>query len=151
MAAFEQFTLDTNILFYAVDRSDAEKHETAVKLVKAAMQARITLSLQTLNEFYFAATRKRIANPAAVVSFVDGCRATFRIVAPSEDDLVQAIAANQSHGLAYYDALLWATARRAGCRFLLTEDFQSGRMLDGVLFLNPFQDPPPLELQHFLA
>ncbi len=36
--------------------------------------------------------------------------------------------------------MLWATARRAGCRLLLSEDFQDGRDLGGVLFLNPF-DP----------
>ena len=36
--------------------------------------------------------------------------------------------------------MLWATARRAGCRLLLSEDFQDGRDLGGVLFANPF-DP----------
>lgn len=34
--------------------------------------------------------------------------------------------------------MLWATARRAGCRLLLSEDLQDGRFLGGVLFRNPF-------------
>jgi len=34
--------------------------------------------------------------------------------------------------------MLWATARDAGCRVILSEDFQDGQMLEGVTFLNPF-------------
>jgi predicted nucleic acid-binding protein len=43
--------------------------------------------------------------------------------------------------------MLWATARRAGCRLIVTEDFQDGRELRGVWFVNPFGDalPPRLE------
>jgi predicted nucleic acid-binding protein len=43
--------------------------------------------------------------------------------------------------------MLWATARRAGCRLIVTEDFQDGRELGGVRFVNPFGDalPAPLE------
>jgi predicted nucleic acid-binding protein len=35
--------------------------------------------------------------------------------------------------------MLWATLDQAGCRTLLTEDFQDGRTLGGVTFLNPFE------------
>jgi predicted nucleic acid-binding protein len=40
--------------------------------------------------------------------------------------------------MSFWDALLWATADRIGVRHLLTEDFQDGRMLGGVTFVNPF-------------
>jgi predicted nucleic acid-binding protein len=33
---------------------------------------------------------------------------------------------------------LWATANRAGCRVLFSEDPQDGRRLEGVLFVDPF-------------
>ena len=36
--------------------------------------------------------------------------------------------------------MLWATAKRAGCRMLFSEDLQDGRRLGDVLFVNPF-DP----------
>jgi predicted nucleic acid-binding protein len=35
--------------------------------------------------------------------------------------------------------MLWATADRVGVRYLLTEDFQDGRVLGGVTFVNPFE------------
>ena len=44
----------------------------------------------------------------------------------------------QHHGLSFWDAMLWATASRAGCRMLFSEDLEDGRGLDGVLFVNPF-------------
>ena len=41
-------------------------------------------------------------------------------------------------GLSFWDGMLWATANRAGCRMLFSEDLEDGRRLDGVLFCNPF-------------
>lgn len=35
--------------------------------------------------------------------------------------------------------LLWASARRAGVKQLLTEDLQDGFALQGVTFINPFK------------
>jgi predicted nucleic acid-binding protein len=42
------------------------------------------------------------------------------------------------HPLAFWDAMLWAAAQRAGVRHLLTEDLQDGFSLAGVRFVNPF-------------
>jgi predicted nucleic acid-binding protein len=58
--------------------------------------------------------------------------------AADEDALAEAIEASVRHRLAFWDALLWATVRRAGCRLLLSEDFQDGWSLGGVTVLDPF-------------
>jgi predicted nucleic acid-binding protein len=71
---------------------------------------------------------------------IDGFRFAFPVCAADEDDLDRAMRAVADHNLSFWDAMLWATARRAGCRLLLSEDFQDGRDLGGVLFVNPF-DP----------
>ena len=44
----------------------------------------------------------------------------------------------QAHRLSYWEAQLWATARLNQIEIVLTEDFEHGRTLDGVRFLNPF-------------
>jgi predicted nucleic acid-binding protein len=62
----------------------------------------------------------------------------FPVVAGDETDLAGAVSAVQHHGLSFWNAMLWATASRAGCRMLFSEDLQDGRRLDGVLFVNPF-------------
>ena len=55
-----------------------------------------------------------------------------------EGDLLMALDAVRAHRLALWDAMLWASAQRAGVRHLLTEDIQDGFALQGVTFINPF-------------
>ena len=45
----------------------------------------------------------------------------------------------KKHRLAFWDAMLWGAAQRAGVRHLLTEDLQDGFELAGVRFVNPFE------------
>jgi predicted nucleic acid-binding protein len=51
-----------------------------------------------------------------------------------------ALGAVGRHRLSFWDALLWATARDAGVPVVISEDFQHGRELDGVRFVDPFRD-----------
>ena len=64
----------------------------------------------------------------------------FPVVTADESDLAVAVRAVEHHGLSFWDAMLWATAQRAGCRMLFSEDLQDGHRLGDVLFVNPF-DP----------
>jgi len=57
----------------------------------------------------------------------------------ADPDLDKAMAATEHHGISFWDALLWATADRIGVRSLLTEDYQDGRTLGGVTFVDPFK------------
>ena len=43
-----------------------------------------------------------------------------------------------THHVPIWDALIWAVCDRAGARILATEDFQDGRTLGRVTFLDPF-------------
>lgn len=45
-------------------------------------------------------------------------------------------------GLAFWDALIVAAARSAGCDALLTEDLQDGQDLDGLVVVDPFARDP---------
>jgi predicted nucleic acid-binding protein len=60
------------------------------------------------------------------------------VEAAAIQDLDAAMRAVGEHRLSFWDAMLWATARRAGVRLLITEDLQDGRVLEGVRFVNPF-------------
>ncbi len=60
------------------------------------------------------------------------------VMPSSQEDLVEAMTAHQTHNIPFFDALMWATAKRAGCTTLITEDFQTSRELGGVNFVNPF-------------
>ena len=72
---------------------------------------------------------------------MDGCslfNGCFRSSPPTKAISIGRCARSKIIGLSFWDAMLWATARRAGCSVLLSEDFQDGRRLDGVLFVDPF-------------
>jgi predicted nucleic acid-binding protein len=130
-------SLDTNVFVYAVNPDAGLKHETAKRLVSEAARDRAVVALQVLGEFLAVMRRRAIAFDDAV-RYVDWARETFRIVTADLRSLEAAVGAIVQHQIPVWDAMLWATLDQAGCRTLLTEDFQDGRTLGGVRFLNPF-------------
>jgi predicted nucleic acid-binding protein len=130
---------DTNVLVYAVDRSEGDRHLTASLLIERALRKRHgMLILQTLAEFYSVTTGKLKGRPEDMLRFLDRLRAVFAVHAADERDFDRATRGDR-HGLSFWDALLWATADRIGVRYLLSEDFQDGRTLGGVTFVDPFK------------
>jgi predicted nucleic acid-binding protein len=130
---------DPNILVYAVDRSEGGRHVAAALLVESATRKRRgVLILQTLVEFYSVTTGKLKGQPEEMLAFLDRLRAVLAVHAADERDFDRATRGDR-HGLSFWDALLWATAERVGVRYLLTEDFQDGRTLGGVTFVDPFK------------
>ncbi len=67
---------------------------------------------------------------------------TFPVVAADEACLIEAMDAVADHGLSFWDAKIWATAKRAGCQLLISEDLQDDRTLGGVTIVNPFAPTP---------
>ena len=132
-------SLDTNILVYAVDSDAGDKHRAATLLVRRAAGADCVLSLQSLAEFFHAVTRKRLMSLEDAARTVDEWREVFPVRAASEQNLAEAMKAHRRHGFPFWDAMLWATAREAGCRILLSEDFQDGRVVGGLRFVDPFR------------
>jgi predicted nucleic acid-binding protein len=59
---------------------------------------------------------------------IDGFRTAFPVVTADESDLDGAMRAVGDHQLSFWDAMLWATAKRAGCRVLFSEDLQHPTM-----------------------
>jgi predicted nucleic acid-binding protein len=132
-------SLDTNILIYSVDRGAGDRHEAAAKLVERSVRTGNCLQpLQSLCEFYNVATRKTGLDAAVAAEVVARWQAAVPVEPASDDDLRNAIRAVREHRLAFWDALLWATVRRVGVELLISEDFQDGRVIEGVRILNPF-------------
>lgn len=146
-----KFTIDANILIYCADSREIAKRARALRLAERAAVFDCVLTVQALAEFFHAAVRKNIATRQDAAAAVELWRRVYPVVGPTGDVLPRAIAATEKHGLAFWDAMLWATARSAGCRWLITEDFQHGREIEDVLFLDLFVDPPPAELDALLG
>ncbi len=133
-------SFDTNVLVYATASISDVKVIRARDLVARAMRAASSvLLLQTLAEFSNAAIRKARIPVEDIRRTIDAWRAVLPVQAADDSDLLVALEAVRAHRLAFWDAMLWASARRAGVRHLLTEDYQDGFALQGVMFINPFK------------
>jgi predicted nucleic acid-binding protein len=132
-------SFDAHVLVYAADRDVGLRHDRAVDLIERAIRiGNCIQTLQSLCEFFNVATRKIGVDPQVAAAFVDGWYATLPVETPVTLDLTDAMRAVRDHQLSFWDAMLWATVRRAGVRLLITEDLQDGRILEGVRFVNPF-------------
>ena len=133
-----RFSLDTNILVYAVDRDAGERHERSRELVGRAARRDCVLTVQALAEFFHATTRKNLLEPARASAFVRDWLDVFHVTSADDTALTDAMDAVEEHRLSFWDAMLWATARQIGYSAILSEDMQDGRRLSGVEFVNPF-------------
>ncbi|GAA0571597.1 PIN domain-containing protein [Caenispirillum bisanense] len=146
------FTLDTNILVYAFARDQGERHDKAAALLRDARTTRrCILTVQALAELFHVLTRKSMASADRARFLVEQLAEAFPVAQADSTCLLDAMDAVCHDKWAFWDAMIWATARRAGCRFILTEDGQAGRTLLGVTLLNPFAEPRPSALVTLLA
>ena len=138
MTVKERFTLDTNILIYAIDRDAGHKHDYSKNLLEQAAHRDCVLTVQVLGEFFHATTRKNLLNTSHSSKFVENWLEVFETVSATDSVLIEAIDTVESHHLSFWDAMLWATARQSGCSVLLSEDMQDGWRLQGVEIINPY-------------
>jgi predicted nucleic acid-binding protein len=136
-----RFTFDTNILVYAIVATPDVKHRAALSLVRRARAHDCVITLQALGELFRVLTRKFDRSPTEAAETVHEWRSSFPMVIADENCLIDAMDAVVGHSLSFWDAMMWATAKRAGCRLLLSEDGDDGRSLGGVTLVNPFSSP----------
>ena len=140
MAGEDSTFIDTNVLIYAHDRSEAAKQPIATALLASLWESGTgVLSTQVLQEFYAVATRKLTPpmTPAEAREIV-GLYAAWRVVTIEPPLILEASELAEAHELSFWDALIIAAARLGGADRLVTEDLQAGRMLAGVRIENPF-------------
>ena len=129
---------DTNILIYADDTTDPAKQSQAIDLISDHQQRNMAiLSLQVLQEYYAAATRK-LGMDAELAQRKVQLLAKGRIVRIDEDDIVAAIELHRFARVSFWDALIVQAARRGGAAVLYSEDLQPGALIGGVRVVNPF-------------
>ena len=113
--------LDTNVIVYAFDNSDPEKHETAVKIVKnlLAHPENYAIATQALAEAEYVIKRKYPAAEETYVRFVELLRLLIplRIVPYTVETIIPAAKHRN-----FWDALLAYAYVQSGIETLLTEN-----------------------------
>lgn len=130
--------LDTNVLVYAQDASAPAKQRTSRDLIaELAGNVDGVISTQVLQEFYVAATGKLGVPPLAAKGILKTL-SVFDIVQVSPALIQEAIDCSILNQLAFWDALIVASAASAGCSTLLSEDLNAGQEILGVRIQNPY-------------
>ena len=132
--------VDSNILVYAFDAASRDKQARAARLLEEmAPIGRGMLSTQVLGEFFRVVTEK-IAHPLTPTHArleLERLVASWPVLPITAPIVIEAARGVRDHRMSYWDAQLWATARLNQVEVVLSEDFQDGRVLDGVRFANP--------------
>ncbi|MGH9722322.1 MAG: PIN domain-containing protein [Bryobacteraceae bacterium] len=129
---------DTNVLVYADDASSPPKQERAnARFVEHFRRGTAVVSLQVLQEYFVAATRKLGLAPEIAQRKVE-ILARGRVVRLETNDIIAAIELHRLTQVSFWNALIVQAARSSGSMVLYTEDLPHGAVLGGVRVVNPF-------------
>jgi predicted nucleic acid-binding protein len=145
----ERYTLDANILFYALDADAGRKHIIAKQLLEGAFHNDCVLTLQALAETYYAISRKKPQLAEEASRILEELAVFVPVVAADMEVFALATESQRARKTQFWDTMLWATAKKHGCLVILSEDTQDRPEAEGVRYVAPFR-VPPLELANFL-
>jgi predicted nucleic acid-binding protein len=142
MSARKAF-VDSNILVYAHDSSQSEKHASAKALVRKLWEQRSgALSTQVLQEFYVN-IRRKVKRPLPPEEAREALEDYLRwhVVVNDGDAIRAALDLEQRYQLSFWDSLIVNAARSAGAAVLYSEDLNHGQSYGSVTVINPFIEP----------
>ena len=130
--------IDTNILVYAEASDEPAKQQAALALLKQLYEtATGVLSTQVLQEYCNVALKKLKLSAGHIRAQLD-LYEQFEIVQVTPAIIRAGLDLHQTRSLSFYDALIMASAQAAGCNVLLSEDMNTGEIINGIRILNPF-------------
>jgi predicted nucleic acid-binding protein len=130
--------VDSNVLIYAHDVDAGSKRQAAARALQELWDSRLVISPQVLQEFYVNVTRK-IASPlprASARAIVDAYAIWCIDITPAE--LTAAFRIEDDGRIGFWDALIVASALKAGAERILSEDLNAGQKIRGVRIESPF-------------
>jgi predicted nucleic acid-binding protein len=125
---------DTSVLLYLLS-SAAEKADRVEEILEASG----IISVQVLNEFTAVAYRKLAMPLADIREVLETVRNICRTEPLTVEDHDRAVQIMERYKFSFYDSVIVASALRAGCETLYTEDLQHRQIIDRQLtVINPF-------------
>ena len=132
--------IDTNVMVYVADDTDAARQMVARGIVQKALSSdEYVISAQVLNEFssvLFKKLKKTSLEVDRFLTIIEG----VRTVAVKPGWTRKAIRLMERYGTQFFDSLLLVAAAENGCDEILTEDLNDGQMYGSVKAVNPFKN-----------
>jgi len=130
--------LDTNILVYLYSKDEPDKKNIVSELVLNPYNEYL-ISTQVTGEF-IAVLRKKFRYAIEVIRVaVNDFRENFGISVIKPDTIENALTVTEKYGFPWWDSMIVSSALENDCRFLYSEDFQHGHIIEKCLtIVNPF-------------
>jgi predicted nucleic acid-binding protein len=127
--------VDSNVILYLMSED-----ETKANQAEAVMKNQVTVSVQVVNEVTSVAHKKLGCSWDQIEEFLANIASICFVEALTIEIHQRARFMAERYQLAFYDALIVASAVAAECTTLYTEDIQDGLLIEGTLKLcNPFR------------
>ncbi len=133
--------VDTNVLVYAYDRSEPAKQKQALAIIDVLVTSGIgVISAQVLSEFFVTVTRKLPAplSPPEAYERIEHFLRFWTVLDLTGLVILEAARGVREHQLNFWDAQIWAVAHLHQIPVIFSEDFNTGQIIEGVQFVNPF-------------
>lgn len=140
--------IDTNVLLYAQDPTSPEKRKRAVEWLDAVVDRELAIiSPQVMNEFAYACIKKlRHISIEQLLGTLQKMQ-TFCHASTAAETAITGLLLHQRYKLAFYDAVLIASAISADCRIFLSEDLNHSQSFGALRIVDPFLVAPQEILQ----
>jgi predicted nucleic acid-binding protein len=126
---------DTNVIIYSVS-DDAHKRLQALKIIAQ----KPVISTQVLTETANTLLRKLKLTSQDTQTVLARLVAECDVVAVQSETVLSAITIAERYRFSFYDSLIIATALKANCTTLYSEDMQDGQLIENkLLIVNPFK------------
>jgi predicted nucleic acid-binding protein len=77
-------------------------------------------------------------SPQEAADQIENLSEAFALFDLTRQALLEGIRGSTQHQLSIWGSLIWAVARTNGVRYILSEDLQDRRVIEGVRCYNPF-------------
>jgi predicted nucleic acid-binding protein len=136
-----KFFVDTNILFYAQDKSAGLKRERAEKLVSDLWQSGAgVLSTQVLQEFCVAVRRVDRNRPINDLRRWVERYSKWEVVVNNHESILGALEIESRYNISFWDAMIVRAAQVARADVLYSEDLSDGQTFGSGRAVNPLVD-----------
>ena len=139
----DRYFVDSNVFLYIFDPTAPWKRDRAEAWFTWLWQnAYGALSWQVIQEFYFNVVRKFRAQPGQARAYVN-LMSQWNPPDVTMGLIERAWQWTDQAQISFWDAMIVSAAERTHCRFLLSEDFQPGRLFGSITVVSPFETAPP--------
>ena len=132
--------VDTNILVYSRDSSEAAKQARASEVLSELWKTETgRISVQVCNEYYVTVTQKLDPGLSENEAWTDiESLLAWQPLPLDERVLVKSRACQIKYQLSWWDSLVISAAFFSNCNTILSEDFSHGQEYFDIVVINPF-------------